>query len=102
VRFVRDCAGDRADALEWHALVQVVRVTDDRRAAAAELAEQHRGTVTAEEILVNPFLFIGTIEEMAGQVIRNRARYGFTYYTVHEPFLDAFAPVIYRVRALLA
>jgi probable F420-dependent oxidoreductase len=102
VRFVRDRAGDRAGELEWHALIQVVRVTDDRRAAAAELAEQYRGTVTAEEILVNPFLFIGTIEEMAAQVIRNRARYGFTYYTVHEPFLDAFAPVIYRVRALLA
>ena len=102
VRFARDCAGKRADEVEWHALIQVVRVTEDRRAAAAELAEQYHGTVTAEEILVNPFLFVGTIEEMAEQVIRNRARYGFTYYTVHEPFLDVFAPVIYRVRALLA
>jgi probable F420-dependent oxidoreductase len=100
VRFARACAGDRADIAEWHALIQVVMVTDDRKAAAADLAEQYRGTMTAEEILVTPFLFIGTIEEIAQQIIRNRDRYGFTYYTVHEPFLDAFAPVIDRVRSL--
>ena len=94
--------GERAGSLEWHALIQVVRVTGDRRAAAAELAEQYRGTVTAQEILVNPFLFIGTVEEIAGQIIRNRDRNGFTYYTVHEPYLDAFAPVMERVRALEA
>ncbi len=100
VRFARDCAGERVDKIEWHALTQAVTVTGDRRKAAAGLAEQYRGTVTAEEILVNPFLFVGTIEEMAEQVIRNRDRYGFTYYTVHEPYLDAFAPVIDRVRVL--
>jgi probable F420-dependent oxidoreductase len=102
VRFARDRAGDRADTIEWHALIQVVLVTGDRRKAAADLAEQYRGTVTAEEILENPFLFIGTIEEIADQIIRDRDRYGFTYYTVHEPYLDAFAPVIDRVRALEA
>jgi probable F420-dependent oxidoreductase len=100
VHFARDCAGERADKIEWHALTQVVIVTGDRRKAAGDLAEQYRGTVTAEEILVNPFLFVGTIEEMAEQVIRNRDRYSFTYYTVHEPYMDAFAPVIDRVRAL--
>jgi hypothetical protein len=73
-------------------------VTAGRRRAG--LAEQYRGTMAAEEIGENPFLFVGTVEEMAEQVIRNRARYGFTYYTVHEPYLDAFAPVISQVRAL--
>ena len=75
-------------------------MTDDRRQAAPGLAEEYRGPVTAEEILENPFLFLGTVEEMAEQIIRNRHRYGFTYYTVHEPYLDTFAPVIDRVRAL--
>jgi len=56
--------------------------------------------VTAEEILQNPFLFVGTTDQMAEQIIRNRDRYGFTYYTVHEPYLDTFAPVIDRVRAM--
>jgi probable F420-dependent oxidoreductase len=99
VRFARGQAGDRADTIEWHALAQVVIETGDRRKAAADLAEQYRGAMTAEEIRENPFLFVGTVEEMAEQVVRNRARYGFTYYTVHEPYLDAFAPVISQVRA---
>lgn len=100
VRFARGCAGERADKIEWHALTQVVKVTGDRRKTAADMAEQYRGTITAEQILETPFLFVGTIEEMAEQVIRNRDRYGFTYYTVHEPYLDEFAPVIEQVRAL--
>jgi alkanesulfonate monooxygenase SsuD/methylene tetrahydromethanopterin reductase-like flavin-dependent oxidoreductase (luciferase family) len=100
VRFARDCAGERADKIEWHALVQLVMVTAGRREAAADLAERYRGTMTAEEVLENPFLFVGTVEKMAEQDIRNRDRYGFTYYTVHEPYLDAFAPVIDRIRAL--
>jgi probable F420-dependent oxidoreductase len=100
VRFARDCAGQRADRLEWHALTPAVLVTGDRRKAAAGLAEQYRGPVTAGEILDNPFLFVGTIDEMAEQIFRNRDRYGFTYYTVHEPYLDTFAPVIDRVHSM--
>jgi hypothetical protein len=65
VRFARDCAGDRVGKIEWHALTQVVMVTSDRRKAAANLAGEYRGTVTAAEILQNPFLFVGTTEEMA-------------------------------------
>ena len=100
LRFARDCAGERADKIEWHALIQLVMVTGDRREAAAGLAERYRGTMTAEEVLENPFLFVGTVEEMAGQIVRNRDRYGFSYYSVHEPYLDTFAPVIDRIRAL--
>jgi hypothetical protein len=43
-------------------------------------------------------VFIGTVEQMADQVLRNRDRYGFTYYTVHGPFMTAFAPVIDHLR----
>jgi alkanesulfonate monooxygenase SsuD/methylene tetrahydromethanopterin reductase-like flavin-dependent oxidoreductase (luciferase family) len=101
VRYARDCAGARADELEWHSLTQLVVQTDDRRAAAGTLAEEFgEGLITAEEILETPFVFIGTVEEMAQQVLRDRERYGFTYYTVHGPYMDAFAPVIERVRAI--
>jgi hypothetical protein len=36
---------------------------------------------------------------MAGQLVRNRDRYGFSYITVHEPYLEAFAPVIEHLRS---
>ncbi|MGH3972308.1 MAG: LLM class F420-dependent oxidoreductase [Pseudonocardiaceae bacterium] len=100
VRYARQCAGDRADHIEWHALTQVVVETDDRRSAADKLARRYGHLMTPDEILQTPFVFIGTIEQMAQQVLHNRDRYGFTYYTVHGPYMDTFAPVIERVRAI--
>ena len=102
VRYARQCAGERADHIEWHALIQAVVETDARSAAAAALGRRFGATMSAEEILATPFMFIGTVEQMAEQVLRNRERYGFTYYTVHGPFADTFAPVIERVAAISA
>ena len=96
VRFARSCVGDRD--VEWHALVQAVVPSDDRQAAAAAIAQRFGNVMSAEEILATPFLFVGTVEQMADQVLRNRDRYGFTYYTVHGPFMTAFAPVVERLK----
>jgi probable F420-dependent oxidoreductase len=99
VRYARECAGERAGQVEWHVLVQLVVPTDDRRGAAEQILAQHGQTMTVEELLDTPFVLIGTVEQMAEQVLRDRERFGFSYYTVHLPYLDAFAPVIERVRA---
>jgi probable F420-dependent oxidoreductase len=99
VRYARECAGDRADDVEWHTLIQAVVPTEDREAAAAAMAARFGDVMSAEELLGTPFMLIGTVEQMAEQLLRNRDRYGFTYYTVHGPFMTAFAPVIERVRA---
>lgn len=100
VRYARECAGGRADKVEWHVLTQTVVETPDRGAAAAELIERYGRTMSEDELLDTPFVLIGTVEEMAEQILRNRERFGFTYYTVHAPYLETFAPVIERVRAL--
>ena len=102
VRYARECAGERADAVEWHVLVQMVVETDDRRAVAEKILEQHGRTMTVDELLDTPFVLIGTVEQMAERLLRDRERFGFSYYTVHGPFMEAFAPVIERVRALTA
>ncbi|MDI2027892.1 LLM class F420-dependent oxidoreductase [Saccharopolyspora sp. TS4A08] len=94
VAFTRQAAGDRADQVEWQVLVQAVIPTDDRRAAATELLPRFGDTMTLEQILDTPFLLIGTPEQIADQLHRNRTRYGFTYYSVHGPFMEAFAPVL--------
>jgi hypothetical protein len=99
VRFARAQAGDGADDVEWNVLAQFVKVTGDRGAVAAELERYFGGTLPAQEIMETPFLLFGTVDEIAGQIARNRERYGFTYYTVHAPFAEEFAPVIERFRA---
>ncbi|RRO20569.1 TIGR03621 family F420-dependent LLM class oxidoreductase [Saccharopolyspora rhizosphaerae] len=94
VAFARRTAGTRADRVAWHALVQAVVPSVDRQAAASELLPRFGDTMSLEQVLETPFLLIGTPEEMAEQLRHNRDRYGFTHYTVHGPFMDAFAPVI--------
>ncbi|WP_093419341.1 LLM class F420-dependent oxidoreductase [Saccharopolyspora flava] len=94
VAFTRDAAGSRADQVEWQVLVQAVVPTDDRRATAAELLPRFGDTMTLDQILDTPFLLIGTPEQMADQIRRNRSRYGFTHCTVHGSFMEPFAAVL--------
>ena len=100
VRYALDCAGDRAGRIEWHALIHAVVRTDDRWATAAALARRFGNLMSTDEILATPFVLIGTIKQMAEQILGNRERYGFTYYTVHGPYADTFAPVIERVHTI--
>ncbi|HTU74025.1 MAG TPA: TIGR03621 family F420-dependent LLM class oxidoreductase [Trebonia sp.] len=100
VRFARAEAGDRAGTVEWNVLIQLVKVTGNRVAAAEKFVAEEGETMSAEELLAAPFVLLGTVDEIAEQILRNRDRYGFTYYTVHAPFAEEFAPVIERVRNL--
>jgi probable F420-dependent oxidoreductase len=94
VAYVRAQAGDRAGELELHALIQAVVVTPDRRAAAAKAVAEHDLNLTPDEALETPFLLLGTAQEMAAQLKERRERFGFSYLTVHEPYMAALAPVI--------
>ncbi|GAA1630160.1 LLM class F420-dependent oxidoreductase [Catellatospora bangladeshensis] len=96
VAFTRALAGPRAAGIEWHTLIQLVVETDDRAAKAEELSA--RVGMPAAEVLECPFLLFGTADEMAAQLSRQRERWGFSYLTVHDPYLEAFAPVIAALR----
>ena len=97
VRLVREAAGDaRYARLELNALVQQVVVTDDRRQAAEELARRWM-QLTPDEILQSPYVLIGTVDQMVEDLRAYRDRWGISYYVVHEPYMDAFAPVVARL-----
>jgi len=96
VELVREAARDRYPQPELNALVQRVVVTEDRRAAAEELA-QRWPQLTPDDILESPYLLIGTVEEMVEDLRARRERWGISYWIAHEPYLDAFAPVVARL-----
>jgi probable F420-dependent oxidoreductase len=110
VAFARSCASARADEIEWHLLVQAVVVTTDRRGAAEErvaewrreaaaaLATDDRAVPTVDAMLATPYMLIGTPDEIAAQLRRSRERWGFSYVTVHEPYMRDLVPVIERLR----
>jgi alkanesulfonate monooxygenase SsuD/methylene tetrahydromethanopterin reductase-like flavin-dependent oxidoreductase (luciferase family) len=99
VAFIRELAGAQAAELELHVLIQGVVITDNRRAAARELVEKQVPHFTVDELLETPFVLIGTVDEIAAQVRERRERYGFSFITVHEPYMEAFGQVIGRLRA---
>lgn len=109
ISFAKSCAAGRADEIEWHLLVQAVVVTGDRRGAAedrvaewrriseAALATDPRAVPTVDELLNTPYMLIGTPDEIAGQLRHSRKRWGFSYITVHEPYMRDLVPVIERL-----
>ncbi|MGH7030961.1 MAG: LLM class F420-dependent oxidoreductase [Stellaceae bacterium] len=93
VRLVREIAGDRYPKPELNVLVQRVVVIDDRRRAAEELA-RHWNQLSPDEILESPHVLIGATEQMIADLRARRERWGMSYFTIFEPYISAFAPVV--------
>jgi probable F420-dependent oxidoreductase len=96
VAFIRERALGRTAPLELNALVQMVTVTDDRRAAAEALVVDIP-TLAVDDALTTPFLAIGTHDEIAAHLLQCRRRWGITNFSVRS--IEEFQPVIERLRA---
>jgi probable F420-dependent oxidoreductase len=97
VRLVREAAGEERYArIELNALVQRVIVTEDRHAAAEELARRWP-QLTPDELLQSPYVLVGTVGQMVEDLQARRRRWGISYYAIHEPYLDDFALVVGRL-----
>jgi alkanesulfonate monooxygenase SsuD/methylene tetrahydromethanopterin reductase-like flavin-dependent oxidoreductase (luciferase family) len=94
----REFAAGRREPAELNLLLQRVVVTEDREAAAEPLL-RHLPDLTREQVLGLPIFLFGTLEEIVAQVRAQRERYGFTYLTVLESSMEAFAPVMAALRA---
>ena len=94
VEWVRAAAADRFEALELHALIQAV-VVSDRRTAAKQLAS--RFSVPSELLLESPYVLVGAVDEICETVRQRRERYGISYLTVFDRDLEVFAPVVERL-----
>jgi len=94
VEWMRTAADGRWGAIELHALVQAVVVTEDRHSAAAAIAG--RLGFDVDDALSTPFLCLGTPADIADHLLACRERWGFSYFSVRDA--QAFAPVIARLR----
>jgi probable F420-dependent oxidoreductase len=102
VRFFREKAGERVDEIEANFLIQAVVVTDDPLGAMEKVVAEHGLEYTAQELLDAPTMFVGTVDEIVAQLADYRERYGITYFSVHEPYMRAFGPVIEKIRGRAA
>ena len=98
LRLVRDEAQQAGRRPVIEALVQGVRLTDDRAAAAKEISAKIAGA-TEQDVAGTPFLLIGSHEEMAGQLARQAEELGITSYVAREeavPVLENVLDLINR------
>ncbi len=106
VAWVRAAAGARFDNLELHSLLLMVRVSDNRHHAAAQVAAEVAAfpatwvtnpVLSAEQILASPHFLIGTVDQMVADLQMRRERYGISYITVFGDSVDTFSPVVARL-----
>jgi len=95
IAWVRDAAGTRMADIEMQSLVFALQVTDDRDTAADNLGQLFG--LTRDETLGSPLTLIGTVDQMADELIARRERWGISYVTIQEAGLDDFAPVVERL-----
>ncbi|WP_406462349.1 LLM class F420-dependent oxidoreductase [Streptomyces sp. NBC_01622] len=93
----REFAAGRAEPAELNLLIQMVAVTDDPAGALGPLLER-RPDLTLEQVLDLPVMLVGTLDHITSKLRALRDRYGFSYLTVLEPLLEAFAPVVEELR----
>jgi probable F420-dependent oxidoreductase len=97
IAWVREGAGERFPQIEL-SLIATVILTDDRRGRAERLiAKRGWSGVAVEDALAMPSLLIGTVDEIAADLVARRERYGFSYYIVADGDMENFAPLVARL-----
>ncbi|SOD88543.1 LLM class F420-dependent oxidoreductase [Streptomyces sp. Ag109_G2-15] len=93
----RELAAGRAEPAELNLLLQLVAVTDDPEPVLKPLLER-QPQLTLHRALALPVVLAGPLEEVVARVRAQRERFGVSYLTVLEPHMEAFAPVMARLR----
>ncbi|MEU6179927.1 LLM class F420-dependent oxidoreductase [Streptomyces coeruleorubidus] len=96
-RYLKLTEDHREEPPELNLLLQMVIGSEDREAAVQPFLELVPD-MTVDQVLELPVSLVGTLDELTEQVLARRERYGFTYLTVLEPYMEAFAPIMERVR----
>ncbi|MEV1006507.1 TIGR03621 family F420-dependent LLM class oxidoreductase [Streptomyces sp. NPDC049881] len=98
IRWVREAAGDRFAGLELNTYPTggPMVVTDNAKAEARRRADDLRRrtgtTLTTDEVLESPHIFIGTVPQLAEKLTFLRAHLGITSFLL--PDTEAAAPLI--------
>jgi probable F420-dependent oxidoreductase len=96
VRIVREEARLAGNRPVIEALVQVVEVTGNRKAALEDLSTKLPGATT-RDLSRAPFVLVGSHEEMAAQILTQAEQLEITRYVIRE----AAVPVLERVLDLI-
>ncbi len=92
IRWVREAAGERLGDIELQVRVHLAMITEDRAGVIEELAPAFH--LTPAEAAATPHAMVGTVPQIAEQLLAQRERWGISYLGVSGDQLDALAPVV--------
>jgi hypothetical protein len=96
IDWIRAGAGDRFDQIELEIAAYFTIVTDARDAALGQMAKMFG--LTPEQLGKHPHALIGSIDTMCEQLQQRREQFGISYVTVGRAAMEAFAPVVERLK----
>ncbi|HEX7733582.1 MAG TPA: TIGR03621 family F420-dependent LLM class oxidoreductase [Ktedonobacteraceae bacterium] len=98
VEWVRQAAGERFATVELNLLIARVIITQNQQQAAEQyIRESGQLEVTAEQLLANPYMLIGSIEQLTERIQRLREQFGISYFVLDADYMEALAPVVARL-----
>ncbi len=92
VRWVQEGAGSRFDDIELEIGAYFTVVTDDAITTAAKMGAMFG--LDGDAMLDHPNALIGSVNEISDRLQQRRDRYGFSYVSVSQRNMEAFAPVV--------
>jgi len=95
IRWVRDGAGERFDALELQIRYFVAAITDDARGLAEVMAPGFG--VSADEALQSGAVLAGSVDEVCDTLEQRREEWGVSYVVLGDDTYEQFAPVVARL-----
>jgi probable F420-dependent oxidoreductase len=96
IGWIREAAGDHFADLELEVAAYFTVVTSSSASAAADLGAKFG--LSASDMRSHPNALIGSVEEICDSLEARRQRYGISYITVSQRNVEAFAPVVARLR----
>jgi hypothetical protein len=93
--WIRQAAGDRFDEVEIAATMFFTSVTDDRQGVAGAIAPRLR--LDPDEIPGMPHFLIGTIDQLAEDLVARRERFGISFFVFQGEVAEELAPLVERL-----
>ncbi len=92
LRWIKEAAGDRIQAIDLGFTVFFASVTDDRESLAAALAPSMGFEVG--DVLEMPHFLLGTIQQIEEDLRARRERYGFSHVILPGETADELSPIV--------
>jgi len=97
IQWIREGAGSRFDDMELQLSIRqgLAEITEHRLQRADELGQPFG--LAGRSLLDSPYAMIGTVDEIAADLVHRRASLGISYWTVSDKNLEEMAPIVARL-----